>query len=36
MVGAEPLYVTKICDHPYVTLTKARILASNCDMPVNF
>ncbi len=36
LVGAEPLFVTKICEHPFVTVTKARILASNYDLPVNF
>lgn len=34
--GVEPLYVTKICDNPFVTSTKARLLASNFDLPVNF
>jgi hypothetical protein len=36
MVGQEPLYVTKISDDPYVTMTKARLIASNCDIYVNF
>ncbi len=36
MVGSEPLFVTKICDLPFVTITKARLLASNLDLPVNF
>ena len=35
-VGPEPLYVTKISDNPYITVTKARILASNWDLSVNF
>ncbi len=36
IIGAEPLYVTKISENPYVTVTKARLLASNFDLPVNF
>ena len=36
LVGCEPLFVTKISKNPFVTATKARILASNCDLPVNF
>ena len=36
IVGSEPLFVTKICDNPYVTLTKARLLACNFDLNVCF
>lgn len=36
IVGGEPLFVTKISDNPYLTLTKARLLASNHDINVNF
>ncbi len=36
IVGQDPLFVTKICDDPFVTLTKARLLASNFDIMVNF
>lgn len=36
MCGPDKLFVTKICDNPFVTLTKARMLASNCDCNVNF
>ena len=36
MVGCEPLFVTKISENPFVTATKARLLACNCDLPVNF
>ena len=36
IIGPEPLYVTKISDNPYITVTKARILASNWDLSVNF
>jgi hypothetical protein len=36
MVGRDPLFVTKISDNPYITLTKAKLLASNFDISVNF
>ena len=36
IVGPEALFVTKICDNPYVTVTKAKLLASNMDVCVNF
>ena len=36
MIGNEPLFVTKISDNPYITLTKAKIMASNFDIHVNF
>ncbi|RJP35768.1 MAG: hypothetical protein C4547_08950 [Phycisphaerales bacterium] len=36
IVGNETLWVTKISDNPYITLTKARILASNFDVNVSF
>lgn len=36
MIGCEPLFVTKISDFPYVPVTKARLLAANCDVCVNF
>ena len=36
MVGAEPLFVTKLSDNPFVTLTKAKMIASNLDCNVNF
>lgn len=36
IVGHEPLYVTKISDNPFVTLTKAKMVASNLDVNVNF
>ncbi len=36
ILGIEPLFVTKINDNPFVTLTKARLLAANLDLPVNF
>ena len=36
MVAYEPLMVTKISDNPYIQRTKARLLASNFDITVNF
>ena len=36
MIGNEPLFVTKISDNPYITRTKAKIMASNFDIHVNF
>jgi len=34
--GWETLYVTKVCSDPYIPVTKARMLASDCDVHVNF
>lgn len=34
--GSETLFVTKICQDPYVQITKARLLAADCDVTVNF
>ncbi len=36
LIGSEPLYVTKISDNPFITVTKARMVASNHDINVNF
>ena len=36
LVGNEPLFVTKISADPFIPRTKARILASNIDLHVNF
>ena len=36
IVGYDPLYVTKIADNPYIPLTKAKMLACNLDVNVNF
>lgn len=32
----EPLFVTKISNDPFVPLSKARMLAADCDVAVNF
>lgn len=36
VVGSDALLVTKIDNDPYVTVTKARLLAANQDVSVNF
>ena len=36
MVGPEPLFVTKVSNNPFITLTQARLLACNFDVNVNF
>ena len=36
IVGTEPLFVTKITCDPFVPLSKARMLACNFDIDVNF
>ena len=36
IVGRDSLSVTMISGNPYITVTKARLLASNCDVNVNF
>ena len=36
ITGNEPLFVTKISEDPYVAISKARLLAANCDLCVNF
>jgi hypothetical protein len=36
IVGNQPLFVTKVSNDPYVTITKARLLACNFNLPVNF
>ncbi len=36
LIGSAPLTVTKISENPYITLTKAKLVASNFDLSVNF
>ena len=36
MIGHDPLFVTKISENPYIPVTKARLLAANWDVNVNF
>jgi len=34
--ATEALFVTKICNAPFVPLSKARMLAADCDVAVSF
>lgn len=34
--GRDVLFTTKISEDPYMTLTKARLVAADHDVPVNF
>ncbi len=36
LVGPQPLTVTKISDNPFITVTKAKLVACNFDLSVNF
>ncbi len=36
IVGCEQLFVTKIADNPFMTVTKCRLIACNLDVAVNF
>lgn len=36
VIGADTLLVTKIDSNPFVTVSKARLLAANQDVSVNF
>jgi hypothetical protein len=36
ILGKSPMIVTKLSDDPYMTLTKARIVAADLDLEVNF
>ncbi len=36
IVGHEPLFTTKLAQDPYITLSKARTIAANLDLPVGF
>lgn len=36
VVSKEPLFVTKISEDPYVSISQARKVAANLDVPVNF
>ncbi len=36
ITGTEPLFVTKISCDPYLTISKARMLAADYDVAVNF
>jgi hypothetical protein len=34
--GKEPMFVTKLCDDPFIPLSKARLIAADLDLNVNF
>jgi len=36
LVAAEPQLFGKVSSNPFISLTKARILAADLDLPVNF
>lgn len=36
LMATEPLFVTKITNDPFVPISKARIVAANYDVAVNF
>ena len=36
IIGTETLFVTKISSDPFLTISKARMLAADCDIAVNF
>ena len=36
MLAKEPLFVTKVSDDSFVAISKARRLAGDCDLDVNF
>ncbi len=36
IVGKEPMFVTKLSSDPYCTISKARMIAADFDLQVNF
>ncbi len=36
IIGTEQLLVTKLSENPFITVTKAKMIASNLDCNVNF
>ena len=34
--GKEPMFVTKLSDDPYLSIGKARMIAANLDIAINF
>ena len=36
LIGKRPLFVSKISGDPFIQVSKARIIAANYDVPVNF
>ena len=36
ITGSEPLFVTKVSNDPFCPISKARLMAADCDLAVNF
>ncbi len=36
ILGKEPMLLTKLSSDPFIGMTKARMLAADLDLPVNF
>ena len=36
ILGKEPMFVTKLSDDPFLPLTRARLVAADLDLSVNF
>ena len=36
IMGTEPLFVTKLSNDPYIAVSKARLIAADLDVAVNF
>ena len=36
VLGKEPMLLTKLSGDPFIGMTKARMLAADMDLPVNF
>jgi hypothetical protein len=36
VLGREPMVVTKLSDNPFCTISKARMIAADLDLQVNF
>ena len=36
ITGTQQLFVTKICNDPFIPVSKARLLAAECDLNVTF
>jgi hypothetical protein len=36
ILGKETMFVTKLSSDPFISITKARMLAADLDLPVNF
>ena len=34
--GTKPMFVTRLSDNPFIPLTKARMIAADLDLAVNF